>query len=125
MKQYENGEDFIISYKETEAYVALNKLRYYLNAMNKAFNNGKVGDKIKDHCIFEYNLTFEKIINIGEKAYSRYSKKLARMCGQALNDIDKKEKEHIPYHTMEFYEPEGLNEVLKRLKTINNNIFSF
>ena len=108
--------------KKTEAYVSLETLRYYLDTMQKALDNNKVGENIKNHCHYEYDLSFEQILKLGEKAYSRYTKKLVRMCGQALNDIDKQEKLNIPYHTMEFYEPKGLTEVINNL---NNNINIF
>lgn len=88
MKEYENGGNFIISYKKTEAYVSLETLRYYLDTMQKALDNNKVGENIKNHCHYEYDLSFEQILKLGEKAYSRYTKKLVRMCGKALNDID-------------------------------------
>ena len=117
MKQYEEGHDFMKSYSETEAYVSLHKMRYYLNAMQSALKYNNISDRVRSHCQNEYGYSFEKIVNYGEKAYARYSKKLARMCGQALNDIDKQEKMHVPYHTMEFFEPKGLNEVINKFES--------
>ena len=89
--------------------------------MHDALSNNHVGSVTKDHCKSDYNMSFEKILAIGEKAYSRYSRKLARMYAQALADIRNKNiMESDTYHTMTFYSQPPLEELRR---TINETIF--
>ena len=119
MSEYEKGNDITVAYEETAAYNSLRSLRSYLDIMQNAIANNRVGEMTKEHCKSEYNLSFEKIINIGEKAYSRYSRKLARMYAQALADIRNKNiMESETYHTMHFYMQPPLEELKKRINEI-------
>ena len=121
MSEYEKGNDVTGAYEKTDAYNSLHSLRSYLDNMQNAIANNRVGEMTKEHCKSEYNLSFEKIITIGEKAYSRYSRKLARMYAQALADIRNKNiMESETYHTMYFYMQPPLEELKK---TINETIF--
>ena len=121
ISEYEKGNDITGAYEKTAAYNSLHSLRYYLNIMQNAMANNRIGETTKQHCKSEYNLSFEKIITIGEKAYSRYSRKLARMYAQALADIRNKNiMESETYHTMYFYMQPPLEELNK---TINETIF--
>ena len=96
----EKNYDITDAYEKTEAYNSLQSLRYYLDIMHDALSNN----------------------HVGEKAYSRYSRKLARMYAQALADIRNKNiSESDTYHTMTFYSQPPLEE-LKR--TINETIFN-
>jgi hypothetical protein len=122
MSEYEKGNDITGAYEKTAAYNSLHSLRYCLDIMQTAIANNRVGEMTKQHCKSEYNLSFEKIITIGEKAYSRYSRKLARMYAQALADIRNKNiMESETYHTMHFYMQPPLEELKK---TINETIFN-
>jgi hypothetical protein len=122
MSEYEKGNDITVAYEKTAAYNSLHSLRSYLDIMQNAMANNRVGEMTKKHCETEYNLSFEKIITIGEKAYSRYSRKLARMYAQALADIRNKSiTESETYHTMRFYMQPPLEELKK---TINETIFN-
>lgn len=121
LSEYEKNYDITDAYEKTEAYNSLQSLMYYLDIMHDALSNNHVGNVTKDHCKSEYNMSFEKILAIGEKAYSRYSRKLARMYAQALADIRNKNiTESDTYHTMTFYSQPPLED-LKR--TINETIF--
>ena len=111
MAEYQNGNDILSAYEDTEAYVSLHKMREYLDVMQATLKSDHVGENIKKYCIAEYGMTFEKIKNVGEKAYSRYSRKLARMYAQCLSDIRNKEiNEGMTYHTMSFYTLPGIEE---------------
>lgn len=121
LSEYEKNYDITDAYEKTEAYNSLQSLRYYLDVMHDALSNNHVGNVTKDHCKSEYNMSFEKILAIGEKAYSRYSRKLARMYAQALADVRNKNiSESDTYHTMTFYSQPPLEELKK---TINETIF--
>ena len=121
ISEYEKNYDITDAYEKTEAYNSLQSLRYYLDIMHDALSNNHVGNVTKDHCKSEYNMSFEKILAIGEKAYSRYSRKLARMYAQALADIRNKNiSESDTYHTMTFYSQPPLEELKRR---INKTIF--
>ena len=121
LSEYEKNYDITDAYEKTEAYNSLQSLRYYLDIMHDALSNNHVGSVTKHHCKSEYNMSFEKILAIGEKAYSRYSRKLARMYAQALADIRNKNiSESDTYHTMTFYSQPPLEELKRR---INETIF--
>ena len=121
LSEYEKNYDITDAYEKTEAYNSLQSLRFYLDIMHDALLNNHVGNVTKDHCKSQYNMSFEKILAIGEKAYSRYSRKLARMYAQALADIRNKNiTESDTYHTMTFYSQPPLEELKRR---INETIF--
>lgn len=121
MAENEKGNDITNAYEKTEAYISLHSMRHYLDVMKSALVNKRVGEYTKKHCEVEYQMSFEKIINIGEKSYSRYARKLARMYAQALSDIRNKNiMEGLTYHTMHFYLQPPLEETIN---IINDNIF--
>ena len=101
----ENNE-FLYIYSQTEAYNSLHRMRNCLDLIEKALNDNDIKEKINQYCIKEYNISLEKIYKNGEKAYKRYARKLARMYGQAIKDVEKKQiKEGWLIHTREFYNP--------------------
>ena len=101
----ENNE-FLYIYSQTEAYNSLHRMRNCLDLIEKALNDNDIKEKINQYCIKEYNISLGKIYKNGEKAYKRYARKLARMYGQAIKDVEKKQiKEGWLIHTREFYNP--------------------
>lgn len=122
IQECENGKEFLAVYSQTEAYNSLHKLRNNLDILKTALEIKKIGPLTRKHCKDEYNVSIEQLYNNGEKAYKRYAKKLARMCGQALNDLENKQlKEGALIHTRAFYKPLGLKltEMEKLDETLN------
>ena len=124
MQECGNGEPFLYIYSQTEAYNSLHKMRNILDIIKETLKDKQIKEMLSQHCVNEYNCSLEKIYNNGEKAYKRYARKLARMYGQAIKDIEKKQiKEGWLIHTREFYNPfkmkftemKKLDSTLKRL----------
>lgn len=124
MQECGNGEPFLYIYSQTEAYNSLHKMRNILDIIKESLKDKQIEEILSQHCVNEYNCSLEKIYNNGEKAYKRYARKLARMCGQAIKDVEKKQiKEGWLIHTREFYNPfkmeltemKKLDSTLKRL----------
>ena len=120
------GEDneFLYIYSQTEAYNSLHRMRNCLDLIKKALNDNDIKEKINQYCKNEYGVSLKNIYGNGEKSYKRYAKKLARMCGQAIKDAEKKQiKEGWLIHTREFYNPfkmeltemKNLDDTLNRL----------
>ena len=106
MQECGNGEPFLYIYSQTEAYNSLHKMRNILDIIKETLKDKQIKEMLSQHCVNEYNCSLEKIYNNGEKAYKRYARKLARMYGQAIKDVEKKQiKEGWLIHTREFYNP--------------------
>ena len=124
MQECGNGEPFLYIYSQTEAYNSLHKMRNILDIIKETLKDKQIKEMLSQHCVNEYNCSLEKIYNNGEKAYKRYARKLTRMYGQAIKDVEKKQiKEGWLFHTREFYNPfkmeltemKKLDSTLKRL----------
>lgn len=92
MKRYE--EENIqpsLTYKETEAYAVLKKLKmdinYCINNVNEY--NKKTVDMYVKQIYGDY--TIDKIVSLGNKTIERLSKKLMKVCTKAQIDIQRKE----------------------------------
>jgi hypothetical protein len=122
MERFKEKENYIIAYKETEAYKSLETLKNSLEYLEKVSTD----TIIDNHCKNEYSNSFKQILNYGKKAYARYSRKLARMCGQALLDINKERKKNVFFH-VPFKNPMGLDKILSDLdkKQINTLLSSY
>lgn len=94
MKRYE--EEHVIpflSYKETEAYAVLLKLQQSVEyCYNNVNSNNISGVNLYIKKIYgDYD--FKKLIDLGNKAIERLSRKLMRVCGKATIDIEEREME--------------------------------
>lgn len=119
VKECEKGQEFLAIYSQTEAYGSLIRMREYLNILGQSLKNNSVGPLTRQHCNEQYNMTPEQLYKLGEKAYKRYARKLARMCGQALNDIKKKEmKNGIMPQVTEFRKPNRMS--LTEMRQLEN-----
>ena len=121
MQKCGENNEFLYIYSQTEAYNSLHRMRNCLDLIEKALNDNDIKEKINQHCIKEYHISLEKIHKNGEKAYKRYARKLARMCGQAIKDVENKQiKEGWLTHTREFYNPFKME--LTEMKKFDNTL---
>lgn len=91
-----------LSYKETEAYAALTKLKCDINyCINNVNNRNRVSVNSYIKQIYG-DYTIEKIISLGEETIIRLSKKLMKVCAKTQIDIERninknEEKQTIYY----------------------------
>lgn len=85
MQKNKEGIDPYVSYKETDAYAVLLKLKYGLGLLStiKKEDKNKISSFIKQ--TLDYN-SLDDILTLGEKALKRYSRKLARMYSKVIKD---------------------------------------
>lgn len=85
MQKIKDGSNIANVYKETEAFIALFKLR---NAMKHLLSLSDKEKEIYNQYIkLTYNLNgVDKVIEIGEQTQNRFEKKLARMYAKVVQD---------------------------------------